>query len=667
MPCPEGYLSRVGLGDLKALKLRINYLTIQKSRGGGDDDGSQRQTERQHDGMIGNTMLRRVFFYPSSSRGLSFSPVLMDWSRAGHDCFVERKGPRQTQRRRRGSSSRRDDDRSRAHDNDEELQYYGFSNFQRILQNHAVRRHPGDAKPRTKRSSTPRRRDAGPGVTGVTPEPTPNYVKFKRIAGDDLPTPNEAVSLGDVKETNATGSPRSMSNRRKKGGVAASFVREKAYATTSSWVLVENTPDSANVSDLYESLNEILEFELSKGIIDLDGIQNNEKARAALEDIGALESLYTTQAIESGDIPLWAPDDGDSAGSGGARCPLLVEARPYLSYWARPTGFFLRLPNRSVAHALLRHVERAGALVSRQKWRNKAAHIKLGSEREEWVTGLWKRVQADYEQENADKRLQGSSRGEAEMVAQDLLGEDLSKSRDSAGAEEGCGESSISGESDSDEVFDFLQEYTESNPYPLRTATLDPDASDFSVLRCGALRVSVKGFVPFQGSNLDTRRRGDPPVPTWEQHAFEISGNLRLSDSIVRVVTNSLIRLNELQHFFRHCDLEATWPTEEQGVADCFRDIPSSIGWNLNGRGRRSNVDLLLSGVSRGEFLASKKVGLPKAKKNTYLVRFASPSAARMAVRNYQGAELKSRRWNAHDETYSEMRHELKLAQYPSV
>ncbi|EJK55284.1 hypothetical protein THAOC_24997, partial [Thalassiosira oceanica] len=260
-------------------------------------------------------MLRRVFFYPSRSRGLSFSPVLLDWRRTGHDDFDERTGPRQSQRRRRGTLPD-EDGSARVQDDNKNLQFYGFNNFQRLLQNQVTRRHHQDdeTKPKPKKSSTPRR---SRNAAGVTPEPTPNYDKFKRIAADDQPTPEKEVSVGDVKETDSASALQAMLNRRQKKGVSASVVKETTNATTSSWVLVENTPNSANVSDLYESLNEILEFEVGKGIIDLDGIQNNDKARAALEDIGALESLYTTQAIDNDDIPLWTPDEGDSAG--GAR------------------------------------------------------------------------------------------------------------------------------------------------------------------------------------------------------------------------------------------------------------------------------------------------------------------------------------------------------------
>ena len=618
-------------------------------------------------------MLRRVFFHPSPSRGVSFSPVLLEWRRPGGD-GDNRKRSHQSQRRCRGSL--RDEDGSRVQDDNKDLQYYGFNNFQRLLQIQGMRQRQNDnAKPKPKKSSAPRR-SAGPGVGVTPPEPTPNYDIFKRMfAGDDQPRPKEEVYISDVNQTGynnfqrdgAKPKPKKSSKPRSRN--AGPGATPGPNVAKSSWILVENTPNSANVSDLYQSLNEILEFEVGKGIIDLDGIANNEKALAALEKIGASESLYTTQAIEDEDIPLWTPG-GDPAVGGGARCPLLEEARPYLSYWARPTGFFLRLPNRSVAHALLKHLEKAGALLAEEKKLQTAENWRLGKEREEWVTGLWKKVQADYAQENAHKRIQGSSQGEEEMTTQDPPDEDTSKSLDLSEGE--CDDSRVSEGSDSDEVFDFLQEYSESNPYPLRSATLNPEPSDFGVLRCGSMRVSVKPFVPFQDPNPETRQREGEKlrtVPSWEQHAFEISGNLRLCDSIVRVVTSSRIRTNELQHFFRHCDLEATWPTEEEGVGDCFRDMPSSIGWNLNGTGRRSNVDLLLSPsvASRSEWLASKRAGRPKAKKHTYLVRFSSPSAARMAVRNYQGAELRSRRRSSHGETYSEMRHELKLAQYPGV
>ena len=56
---------------------------------------------------------------------------------------------------------------------------------------------------------------------------------------------------------------------------------------------------------------------------DRDAAQSRplEMLETALEKIGASESLYTTQAIEDEDIPLWTPGGDPAVGGGAARVP----------------------------------------------------------------------------------------------------------------------------------------------------------------------------------------------------------------------------------------------------------------------------------------------------------------------------------------------------------
>lgn len=170
------------------------------------------------------------------------------------------------------------------------------------------------------------------------------------------------------------------------------IVDTKAEIATSEWIKVSNIPPMSKLSDVFPSLNQIIDYEMQKGIIDLDALDNmggyDNVTSHALDAVGALNSLYSTQQISGGNrnIPLWTPPSSTELEDKADVFPMILEARLHLSYRARPMGWFLRLPNRSVVNAILNHVRRA----ENEQWSKWNVHeaktVKYA--RKKWREGL---------------------------------------------------------------------------------------------------------------------------------------------------------------------------------------------------------------------------------------------------------------------------------------
>jgi len=492
----------------------------------------------------------------------------------------------------------------------------------------------------------------------------------------------------------------------------------KVKVTTSEWIKVSNIPPMSKLSDVFPSLNQIIEYEMQKGIIDLDALDNtgfDNVTSHALDSVGALNSLYSTKQISDGkrSIPLWTPPSSDS--DEGETFPMILEARVHLSYRARPMGWFLRLPNRSVVHAVLNHVRRA----ENEQWGkwhlpNEAKNLK--HQRKKWREGLWKGVWNEYErgvnEENTRVALEDESHDEKELMWGDGLKEEeeeddnsLVKSPleegvemteschaveqkndvDAEEKEHGTGAEKQQNEVDADEqkndigaegqqndidaeeqqnavdsekldaekqkkaekqkdsARDYIEEYSQSHPFPTQLAK--PNATHtplYQLVKSGSTALSIREFAPYPSDNsLSSNNHNDHPP--WEQHSFHLSPLLNLSDSVIRVETENL-RINEedIQYFFRGYDLEAIMPESREATSfpSCYSDFPKSIGWNVNMQG---NVDFIVKGNADPQRQQSKyprnrdeKVPIG-ARRHTFLVRFATSADARMAVRDKKG------------------------------
>ena len=487
---------------------------------------------------------------------------------------------------------------------------------------------------------------------------------------NDVPNSNDSVKVSKQERPSWRNGRKRYRKREKKQQQQRSTTlennpRKKPVITTSDWIQVSNTPPMSKLSDLYPSLNQIIMYELQKGIIDLDALGSLDSnvdsvTLNALNGVGALETLYSTQTINDGGvIPLWKPDtsdDIDAAVVGGDNkdsCPMLLEARIHLSYRARPMGWFLRLPNRSVVHAVLNHVRRA---------RYSYHDINLKDERRNWREGLWRGVYDEYERvanEKYDDHEKELMWGEGDTVLESLKGESARHECDdefmqtSSTGEEGDEEGVEEHQEDS--VEDYLRTYTEAFPFPSESShsnNVSTPKAEHQLLKVGSMPLKIREFLPYPSdiSELSSEFAQAP----WEQHSFHLSPKLNLSDSVVRVETRDL-RINEkdIKFWYRGYEMEEILPVSEEEestsnnstLSTCLSDFPESrLGWNMNVTG--NNVNCVIKGIPEAQLaFEPKRKGVPiRANRNTFLVRFATPADARMAVRDTDGKDISGSR-----------------------
>ena len=488
---------------------------------------------------------------------------------------------------------------------------------------------------------------------------------------NDVPNSNDSVKVSKQERPSWRNGRKRYRKREKKQQQQRSTTlennpRKKPVITTSDWIQVSNTPPMSKLSDLYPSLNQIIEYELQKGIIDLDALGSLDSSvdsvtLNALNGVGALETLYSTQTINDGGvIPLWKPDTSDDIDAGVVggdnkdSCPMLLEARIHLSYRARPMGWFLRLPNRSVVHAVLNHVRRA---------RYSYHDINLKDERRNWREGLWRGVYDEYERvanEKYDDHEKELMWGEGDTVLESLKGESARHECDdefmqtSSTGEEGDEEGVEEHQEDS--VEDYLRTYTEAFPFPSESShsnNVSTPKAEHQLLKVGSMPLKIREFLPYPSdiSELSSEFAQAP----WEQHSFHLSPKLNLSDSVVRVETRDL-RINEkdIKFWYRGYEMEEILPVSEEEestsnnnstLSTCLTDFPESrLGWNMNVTG--NNVNCVIKGIPEAQLaFEPKRKGVPiRANRNTFLVRFATPADARMAVRDTDGKDISGSR-----------------------
>ena len=439
----------------------------------------------------------------------------------------------------------------------------------------------------------------------------------------------------------------------------------KKMPASSDWVLVSNVPPLSKLSDLSQNLTEIIEYELQKGIIDVDAVESLEKGSdeertvsGALNEIGATKSLYATEPIANENVPLW--NDFSSS--------MILETRVHLSYRARPTGWFFRLPNRSVVHAVLNHISLAERHNKKHVYSVQKHDRQLRNERRRWKEGLWRGVQAEYGSSEAnlqDTQMEEESQDERDSMWGDGLGDEEQEEDNEVCADAlDTGDSDEGAEGDNedpqDDVDRYIQQYLESKPFPIPSPsspdTTNDESSPYDLLKSGSTILDIQEFKPTSELSDNTQD------PSWEQHSFHMSQQLNLSDSVVRVETSNLrTNMHDIQFLFRGYDLESISSEESEDevassntMPSAFGRIPKSLGWNINHKG---NVDFLVYGSDRtkGRTIArgnnSGEHAVNRAKWHAFLVRFSCPAEARMAVRDKQGFILKD--------------HELSVAQYP--
>ena len=554
----------------------------------------------------------------------------------------------------------------------------GLTNFTKMLQyqpvNNTVQNTSRNNKPKSPHNRNDRNNDNSSGGRNVGFAGHLAQSREQQLDGFDgtsaekkneVPNSNDNVKVSKQERPSWRNGRKRYRKREKKQQQQRSTLennlRKKPVITTSDWIQVSNTPPMSKLSDLYPSLNRIIKYELQKGIIDLDALGSLDSSvdsvtLNALNGVGALETLYSTQTINDGGvIPLWKPDTSDDfdatvvGGDNKDSCPMLLEARIHLSYRARPMGWFLRLPNRSVVHAVLNHVRRA---------RYSYHDINLKDERRNWREGLWRGVYDEYERvanEKYDDHEKELMWGEGDAVLESLKG---------SGCDDEFMQTSSAGEGDEegveqqqeDSVEDYLQTYIEAFPFPSESAqanNVSTPKAEHQLLKVGSMPLKIREFLPYPSdiSELSSEFAQAP----WEQHSFHLSPKLNLSDSVVRVETRDL-RINEkdIKFWYRGYEMEEILPVSEEEestsnnnstLSTCLTDFPESrLGWNMNVTG--NNVNCVIKGIPEAQLaFEPKRKGVPiRANRNTFLVRFATPADARMAVRDTDGKDISGSR-----------------------
>ena len=439
--------------------------------------------------------------------------------------------------------------------------------------------------------------------------------------------------------------------------------------TTSEWVVVTGIPPMSKLSDLTPSLSDILEFELNKGIIDLDAtLKHNRyapklsatfkdpKCYQALKEMDALHSLYLTQDIRSqNDIPICKLDINPDE---SLTSQLIVEARLHLSYRARPQGWFLKFTNRSIAHAVRCHVAEAGRheeLLREQFDKERRA---VRQDRRGWIEGLWKGVRAEYAANEISKKNSAALNDGVEdrqlMWGDEvIIGEDF-KNDEHISFTEHSDDSNERNDIDVNGEQSFFEEYSKTHPYPMHSTAVSSVESVFGLhrLKCGSSSLTVRAFSPASSP-------GTKHPSAWEQHSFHLGNMLELSDSCIRVETNALnVTVDDIKYLFRGFDVMSIYSEASESkiqLPPSFSQLPKSIGWNLkryesdyNGNPHHA-VDILVRGKRNVGNQQNGYIDYPRS--HMFLIRLATPADARMAIRTNQDILFKESR--------------LMLAQYP--
>jgi len=128
--------------------------------------------------------------------------------------------------------------------------------------------------------------------------------------------------------------------------------KSNSRIVSSEWLSITNIPPLSTLDDLLVDVERIAQTELSMGIVDLDAAQKMMDNQSA-----SSSSISSEEDQQPPQLPIWQPDVSTPYPP-----HLVVEARLSLSTLKRPTGWYLRFPNRSVVHALLSHIGEANKL-----------------------------------------------------------------------------------------------------------------------------------------------------------------------------------------------------------------------------------------------------------------------------------------------------------------
>lgn len=123
---------------------------------------------------------------------------------------------------------------------------------------------------------------------------------------------------------------------------------------TTSWICVQNIPPSSILEDVADCIARVMQREIDSGIIDLDKaeqfVEDQEEEVDVEEEKNGKEKAPSPGMEE---LPFWDPSAHDPSLNGS----YIQEARLLLSVLGRPSGWYLRMPDRSCVQAILSHAD----------------------------------------------------------------------------------------------------------------------------------------------------------------------------------------------------------------------------------------------------------------------------------------------------------------------
>uniref|UniRef100_A0A7S3Q7V7 Uncharacterized protein n=1 Tax=Chaetoceros debilis TaxID=122233 RepID=A0A7S3Q7V7_9STRA len=175
----------------------------------------------------------------------------------------------------------------------------------------------------------------------ISPNPTNNSNVSQDFAE------NATKKIGETKQSSKF--RKNAKSRRKPVHKKGKSKGNPSLGTTTDWILVDFIPPLSTLDDLLVDVERIMQTELGVGILDLDVADSMLKKN--LND--ASDEDGDDEIVPQPQVPsLWEPDESLPR-------HLVIEAHIKLSTLGRPTGWYLRFPNRSCVQALINHINDA--------------------------------------------------------------------------------------------------------------------------------------------------------------------------------------------------------------------------------------------------------------------------------------------------------------------
>lgn len=131
-----------------------------------------------------------------------------------------------------------------------------------------------------------------------------------------------------------------------------------------SWICVKGAPPLSTLDDILREFTRVMTVETKLGIVDLDKAEQQLRKKMNVDPIP--DQDVNDSEVISQTLPLWDPSSLVHS-SYPIPSHMVLEAHMMLSTLGRPSGWFLRLPNRSCVHAILSHIGEAKRILNEER------------------------------------------------------------------------------------------------------------------------------------------------------------------------------------------------------------------------------------------------------------------------------------------------------------